>query len=613
MAESNVSGSERGGQGQNSPLVSGGALHTIRNLAQRLFFIIVIAIFLGEALIMLLLGSFPPLDPVAAMLVDATLLVTISLPVLYLFFYKPFTTTISKKEAAELELDLSTAIIDQTADAIIITDTDGRIEFVNPAFESSTGYSSEEVIGQNPRLLKSDRHPPSFFERMWDTLLRGEVWRGRLVNRGKDGSFIEVDSTIAPIHDKQGNIRKYFSVHHDVTAQLNLERQVRQRHKMEAIGSLAGGIAHDFNNILSAIIGYIEMSRECVERESEVHEDLGEALKASYRAKDLVRQILTFSRQTESELKPLKLEIIVNESLKLMRATLSPSVEIITDIDPLSGSALADPTQISQVVMNLCANAAHAMKKDGGALRVGLRQVKLDQPLTAINQVLEPDHYILLTIADEGYGIDAVTLDRIFDPFFTTKEVGEGTGLGLAAVHGIVTSHGGAITVESEVGVGSCFSVYFPVAEGVGSAPTASVDSVDGGGDERIMLVDDEKALAEMFQRGLEKQGYQVTPFTSPEEAVAAFAQKPDSWDMVITDLAMPRMNGVALMEKILARQPNIPFVLLTGFGQEDMLARARKMGVTKQLLKPLSISSLAGAVREVIDAKNAAASGGKG
>lgn len=385
-----------------------------------------------------------------------------------------------------------------------------------------------------------------------------------------------------------------------------LETQIRHAQKMEAIGTLAGGIAHDFNNILSAIIGFTDLTMDYLEDGSKQKSNLQKVLKASDRAKNLVRQILTFSRNEESEPKPVQLSPVVKESVKLLRASIPATIELKYDIDPEAGTVLADPTQISQVLMNLCTNAAHAIDEKGGTLEISLAPVHVDEATAAANTRLSVGDYVMLRVKDTGVGMDEKTVERIFEPFFTTKGVGQGTGLGLSVVHGIVISHNGAITVKSSPGEGSEFCVYIPKIEDVeqdeeAEAPLPS--EIPKGANERILIVDDEEALVEMWKEMLELLGYRVTAETHPVEALETFKNDPDGFDLVITDQTMPVMTGASLGAEITKIRPDIPMILLTGFSQMVTPEMAKAMGFKEFVIKPIVKKDLGEAAHKALTA----------
>ncbi len=377
-----------------------------------------------------------------------------------------------------------------------------------------------------------------------------------------------------------------------------LEGQLRQAQKMEALGTLAGGIAHDFNNILAAVIGHAELLAQDLAADQEGREGVEEILVASRRARDLVQQILTFSRLRERERRLIALEPVVLEALKLLRASLPTTIEIRTTVTPEDHLVLADTTQIHQVVLNLCTNAAHAMQEHGGVLDVSCHSVEVDAELAKEHPGLNPGLYMRLSVRDTGHGMDRLTLDRIFDPFFTTKQPGEGTGLGLAVVHGIMQSHDGAVTVASEPGAGTVFSLYFPAIEGRAIAASREEPPEPRGTGQRVLLVDDEPALVRIATRVLERLGYQVIPHTEATAALADFLARPDAFDLVLTDLTMPRMTGLELAREITARRPELPVILTSGYSGALDLTEIQEAGIREVLGKPF----LARTIAEVVD-----------
>ncbi len=379
-----------------------------------------------------------------------------------------------------------------------------------------------------------------------------------------------------------------------------LEAQLHQAQKIEAVGTLAGGIAHDFNNILSAIIGYTEVSLVKVEKGTSLHENLQEVLKAGIRARDLVQQILTFSRQSEHEQGPVHVSLMVKEALKLLRATLPTTIEIQQDIQSNS-AVLGNPTQLHQILMNLCTNAGYSMKEKGGILEVTLTNVELDSAFTSQHDEMMPGPYIKLSVRDTGYGMSPDILERMFDPFFTTKEKGEGTGMGLSVVHGIVKDCGGAFTVYSKPGSGSTFNVFLPVFEGEAKLETKTEEPLPHG-NERILFIDDELAIVDIGRQMLERLGYEVVTRTSSIEALELFRAKPDRFDLVITDMTMPKMTGEEMAREIMLIRPDIPVILCTGFSATMTADKAKAMGVKAFLMKPIVMSVTAGTVRQVLD-----------
>ncbi len=380
------------------------------------------------------------------------------------------------------------------------------------------------------------------------------------------------------------------------------ERQLQQVLKIQAIGTLAGGIAHDFNNILFPIVGYTELTMDEVSEDSVAHKNLEEILKAAHRAKNLVQQILTFSRQSDQERKPIKVQNIITETLRLLRASIPASIEIIHKIQDDCGHIMGDPTQIHQVIMNLCTNAYQAMQDKGGKLEVILTEIDVGYEEMIDKVGMQPGKHLRLLVKDEGCGMEASVLDRIFEPYYTTKEQGKGTGLGLSVIHGIVKNHRGDITVKSTPGKGTIFQVYLPLIEDVD--PDVEFESTDGAikGEERILLVDDEEQIVAMEQQMLENLGYRVTARTDSAEALKVFAEHPQNFDLVITDMTMPHMTGDQLAQKMLDIEPNIPVILCTGFNQGITEEKALAMGIQKFVMKPVVKKELATTIRTVLD-----------
>ena len=378
------------------------------------------------------------------------------------------------------------------------------------------------------------------------------------------------------------------------------EAQLIQAQKMEAIGTLAGGIAHDFNNILSSIMGYTELALYEIEDETELHEYLQEVLVAGGRAKDLVQQILTFSRRTEKVMKPVQLAPILKEIFKLLRASLPATIEMKQHISSNS-VVLANPTQIHQLIMNLCTNAAQAMEKDGGTLQVSLGEEQLEKSITDQHTDIEPGAYMKLSVRDTGCGMAPALMERIFDPFFTTKEKGKGTGIGLSAVHGIVKSHGGVITVSSKLGKGSIFTAFLPLIEKEVVEDDAA-DKTILTGNESVLFVDDEHALVNMGKLMLEHLGYTVDAYTDSLEALEKFKAQPGRFDLAICDMTMPKMTGKDLAVKLKEIRPDLPIILCTGYNANISELTAKEMGINAFVLKPIAMGKIGKIIRGVLD-----------
>lgn len=516
---------------------------------------------------------------------------------------------ITERKKAETERIRLVTAIEQSAEAIFITNTDWHIIYANQACQLVTGYTCEELIGKHTRIFKSGKHDRSFFTSIKNVLDSGEAWSGMMILKKKDGTFYDADATNAVVRDEAGNTINYVCTHRDVTRELRLERDLRQSQKMEAIGTLAGGIAHDFNNILTAVLGYADLAIRKMGDEAPASRDVRRVLEASSRAKDLVSQILTFSRQKEQEKEPVHVGEIVEEVFKLLRSSLPTTIEIHQHIQISSDSdmIMADSTQIHQVFMNLGTNAAHAMRDKGGILSVTLSDIYPDQALLSLYPDIPDLPCIRVSICDTGHGMDTITKERIFDPYFTTKKVGEGTGMGLAVVLGIVKSHGGYIYVYSESGAGTTFHLFFPKITSEVKLAGHVHQMSSHGGSERILFVDDEPILTEMGQDIFESLGYSITTTTSSIEALRILSEAPDSFDLVITDMTMPGLTGRELAERIMLFRPEIPIILCTGFSDVINEKQAEDLGIKAFVMKPYSINNLDRIVRKVLTDRIAA------
>jgi PAS domain S-box-containing protein len=491
--------------------------------------------------------------------------------------------------------------VEQAAETIVITDLAGTILYANPAFERTTGYSVAEAVGQNPRILKSGVQDTEFYLALWEVLHRGETWSGRFINRRKDGTKYEEEATISPVRDANGRVVNYVAVKRDITREVQLESQLRQAQKMEAIGLLSGGIAHDFNNVLGAIIGNAQLAALDLAPAHPAAEALDQILVASRRAAEIVRQILAFARQESRDRCRVDLEPIVAESVRLLRATLPAGVTIVASLGTGLPAVLADETQIQQVIVNLATNAWHAMEGRSARLTVGLDAVMVDAALVALNADLHPGDYLRLRVADTGTGMDASLLERIFEPFFTTKPPGKGTGLGLSVVHGIMKAHGGAILVRSEPGVGTDFDLFLPtVAVADPKAASGSAPLRRGQG-QHLLVIDDDEAMLGTTARILERLGYRVTAEREGAAGLAAFEAAPDAFALVFTDLNMPGLSGIDVARAIRRRRPELPVLLSSGYLTEELRGTAAKAGIQGIVRKPASMAELGEAVGQAL------------
>jgi len=380
------------------------------------------------------------------------------------------------------------------------------------------------------------------------------------------------------------------------------EARFRHAQKMEALGTLAGGIAHDFNNILFPIIGYTELVMDDTAEGSSMYRNLEQILKAAFRAKDLVSQILAFSRRGETERKPVNIRMIVKEVLKLLRATLPSTIEIQQDTGSMCREVLGDPTQIHQVMMNLCTNAYHAMREKGGILSIRVREAEISRNGSVFLPSVPYGDYVKISVSDTGHGMTEDIREHIFDPYFTTKEPGEGTGLGLSVVHGIVRSHNGHIAVQSRPGRGTTFDILLPVVEKIPESPRAEDTETVPGGNEKILLVDDEPQIVQMEKQMLERLGYQVTEVSESSAALKLFQNAPDSFDLVITDMTMPGMTGIELSREMMRIRPDIPVILCTGFSELVTREKALEHGIREYIMKPVLKGEMAKNIRRVLE-----------
>jgi PAS domain S-box-containing protein len=512
----------------------------------------------------------------------------------------------AERKKAEMERKLLASVIEQAMEGIILFDSGGLVQYANPAVETITGRAPMTMIGRNIGSLESEELNRDFYQVIWDALNRGEARTGHFIQKGKDGTLHEIESTIWSITDATGTVGNYSALIRDVTNEVHLERQLRQAQRMEAIATLAGGIAHDFNNNLASIITCTELARDDIPEESPTRELLDVVLKSAYRGKNLVKQILTFSCQGEQERKPVQVEMLVHECLRLLRASLPASIELHCRMGDNLGMVQADPTQVHQVIMNLCTNAGHAMRETGGMLEIALADTDLEDGDIAGFPDLPPGPYLKLSVRDTGHGMDRETMERIFDPFFTTKRKTEGTGLGLSVIHGIVRNHGGAITVASEPGQGATFTVYLPRIERAAEKTPDERPSREERGQERILLVDDEPDVAFSGGRMLERLGYEVVVKRDGREALELFRSGPGRFDLVITDHAMPGMSGMELAKELTGIRPGIPVILCTGYGIDAhgalSAANREAAGIREMASKPLDRAEMAGLVRRVLD-----------
>lgn len=494
------------------------------------------------------------------------------------------------------EKDQLATAMEQLSETVIITDKDRRIKYVNQAFEECLGYSKQEVIGKKSDIIRSEKHPDLFYENIWKTVLGKRVWKGVITNRTKSGEFISTQTRVTPVYDNNGEVDNIVFIKIDVSRELELEKQLRTSQKMQTIGNMAGGISHAFNNILTSIVGYSQMLEECVDEDNQTaHKYIASINDAGARAGELVKQILLFSRRTNIEKQPIHIEKIANEVIRSITPTLPATTEIIfnsCETSTISGN----PAQIEQVVTNLCSNASNAMPA-GGKLTIQVEdEVSLPEhkfPGAGKNQ-----KYVHLSVTDTGTGIDDITLIHLFEPFFTTKPNGKGSGLGLAVVQGIMDSHDALIYVDSEVGVGTVFNLYFPIVK-LKQHQEVNKKTSSVGRSEHILVVDDEELILHFVTTLLESEGYKVTALSDSTDALKQVQQNPDEYDLLFTDYSMPKLNGLKLAEAVKALNKAMPVVLATGY-QADVPRAGEK--VYQLLTKPFTATSLMQIVHQALE-----------
>ena len=484
-------------------------------------------------------------------------------------------------------------------EAIAVSEPGGRLIYVNPAHEKLFGRSLEVARSLSCWDYYSEKSVEKYHQEILPAVKRGETWEGLIEALDSKGHHFSLWQRTYATYDEKRKIQYCFTLQHKFKER-NAEKNLRKTQQSQAIGTLAGGIAHEFNNILWIIMANAELAAGKIPEGNTAQKNLQRVEKACSRATDLVQQILSFSRQGEYRPRPLDIIPIVKELLKFLRSSIPTTIEIRQDISTQSATIMSDPSQVRQTLINLCTNAVDAIGEKPGVMEISMTDVELGKDETALQHDLAPGRYVRLRVKDTGIGMEPVVRERIFEPFFTTKSVGEGRGMGLAVVHGIVKSCEGSIEVHSEPGKGSSFHLFFPkIEKKTKSGPAAFIPALKGK--ERILFVDDDEEIADMGKEVLEGYGYRVESKTCSEEALEAFRDRPDKFDLIITDMIMPKMTGEELAEESVRIRPDIPIILCTGYDEEIYKERAREIGIKEVIRKPVSRGDLANAIKKAL------------
>jgi PAS domain S-box-containing protein len=509
-----------------------------------------------------------------------------------------------QRESEQQQLRLQHSALEAAANAIAITNRDGKIEWVNAAFTRLTGYGREEVIGRNPRVLKSCAHDQDFYRRMWETVLTGSVWQGALTNKRKDGTLYHEEMTITPVRSDSGTISHFVAIKQDVTERRKLEHQFLRAQRMQSIGLLAGGVAHDLNNVLAPVLMALPLLRQNLppEQRDQILETLEKTVQ---RGANIVQQVLTYARGVEVQRVRLQLRHLVREIMRIAEQTFPRDIRIRSSLPASLWPLHGDLTQIHQVLLNLAVNARDAMPV-GGELTFSGRNVELSEPLQFLDFEIPAGRYVSISVIDTGTGISPQVMERMFEPFFTTKPAGKGTGLGLSTVLGIVKSHGGLVEVETKPGAGSRFTVFLPAASADAlpdAAPQSSI--LPQGQGETILVVDDEAAVLDVTQATLLANGYHVVTARHGAEAIQKFSQHAPAIKTVLTDIMMPVMDGLAMTRALRTIDRRVPVIASTGLmnppGDQDRAGQLRDLGVKHFLRKPFQAEELLTTLREAL------------
>ncbi len=508
---------------------------------------------------------------------------------------------ITERKQLEAERERLMTAIQQLGEIIIITDTAGRILFVNQAFETVTGFSREEALGQTPRILKSGVQDETFYKQLWETITHGRRWQGRIVNRKKDGTLYTEAATITPVKTLSGKTTHYVAVKRDISEHLELEAKFQQAQKLEAVGRLAGGVAHDYNNMINVVLGYTQMAIAEAGDNSRLQEYLEQVMSAAQRSAEITRQLLAFARKQTIQPEVISLNATIEKSLRMLQRLIGENIDLVWLPGKTAGSVYLDAVQLEQVLANLCVNARDAIT-DIGKVSIETDRVTIDEDYCRAHPEAIPGDYAVLEVSDNGCGMSPDVLKRIFEPFFTTKEVGKGTGLGLASVYGIVRQNRGFINVYSEPGKGTTFRIYFPRREEPGQIVETNMVAPTKGKGERILVVEDEPMLMEVTREILKAAGYVVVTATRPEEALQIVASDDAGFEMLISDVVLPEMNGRELAKRIRDLLPDIRVLFMSGYTANAV----SHFGILDKdvdfIQKPFSVVSLTTKVRSILD-----------
>ena len=509
---------------------------------------------------------------------------------------------VAERRQVEARLHVQAAALDAVANGVMFVDRDGRIEWVNPSLARGTGYAPEELVGQRPEILRADYHKDAIDGAMWEVLHRGQVWRGEVAYRCKDAATLTVALVITPVQDEHGGIARYVVVTHDVTERRNLEYQLRQAQKMEAVGQLAGGIAHDFNNLLTTVLASAGLLEEQVAADPDARDEAKLIRQSAERGAALTRKLLAFGRRQKLEIKTVNLAELIGEFSRMIRRVLREDIAVELALKEPAW-VRADPGAIEQILMNLATNARDAMPS-GGRFAIATEHATLSRAAVLRAGLANPGDYTIVRVSDSGVGMDEETLRRVFEPFFTTKSVGSGTGLGMAMVYGLVTQHGGRVTVASEVGKGTTITLYFPAVAAPERAEAGPRAGEVRGGTETILVVEDEPGLRRAAQRVLEKHGYTVLIAPNGTEALGILAGTNGRVRLVLTDVVMPEMGGAQLYRAIRAMGKQMPVIFSSGYTARDIEEASSLEPGLPFLSKPWSMQEILARVREVLDAR---------